>query len=132
MKYLFIAICFISCSPNFFTNRAKKYEPYNFTQKIEIQKSIDTSQKFVIYRDTTIINFNTPQQKTRIVYTPVGRDTSIIYINAITKADTTIKKEIKTIQQIEKEMSMKKYLMYILAFISVIFTLLIIILIIKK
>ena len=129
MKYLFISICFISCSPNFWTNRAKKYEPYNFTKKIEITKSIDTSQKFVIRRDTTIINFNTPQQKTRIVYTPVGRDTSIIYINAITKADTTIKKEIKTIQT---EVSTKKFVMYLLTFISVIFTLLIIILIIKK
>lgn len=129
MKYLFISICFISCSPNFWTNKAKKYEPYNFTQKIEIQKSIDTSQKFVIHRDTTIINFNTPQQKTRIVYTPVGRDTSIIYINAITKADTTIKKEIKTIQT---EVSTKKFVMYLLTFICFIFTLLIIILIIKK
>ena len=129
MKYLFVAISLISCSPNFWTNRAKKYEPYNFTQKIEIQKSIDTSQKFVIHRDTTIINFNTPQQKTRIVYTPVGRDTSIIYINAITKADTTIKKEINTIQT---EVSTKKFVMYLLTFISVIFTLLIIILIIKK
>jgi hypothetical protein len=129
MKYLFIAICFISCSPNYWTNRAKKYEPYNFKQKIEIQKSIDTSQKFVIHRDTTIINFNTPQQKTRIVYTPVGRDTSIIYINAITKADTTIKKEINTI---ETEVSTKKFAMYLLTFICIIFTLLIIILIIKK
>ncbi len=129
MKYLFISICFISCSPNFWTNRAKKYEPYNFTKKIEITKSIDTSQKFVIRRDTTIINFNTPQQKTRIVYTPVGRDTSIIYINAITKADTTIKKEIKTIQT---EVSTKKFVMYLLTFICFIFTLLIIILIIKK
>jgi len=129
MKYLFVAISLISCSPNFWTNRAKKYEPYNFTQKIEIQKSIDTSQKFVIHRDTTIINFNTPQQKTRIVYTPVGRDTSIIYINAITKADTTIKKEIKTIQT---EVSTKKFVMYLLTFICFIFTLLIIILIIKK
>ena len=129
MKYLFISICFISCSPNFWTNRAKKYEPYNFTQKVKITKSIDTSQKFVIRRDTTIINFNTPQQKTRIVYTPVGRDTSIIYINAITKADTTMKKEINTIQT---EVSTKKFVMYLLTFISVIFTLLIIILIIKK
>lgn len=129
MKYLFISICFISCSPNFWTNKAKKYEPYNFTQKVEITKSIDTSQKFVIHRDTTIINFNTPQQKTRIVYTPVGRDTSIIYINAITKADTTIKKEIKTIQT---EVSTKKFVMYLLTFICFIFTLLIIILIIKK
>jgi len=129
MKYFFIAICFISCSPNFWTNRAKKYEPYNFTQKVEITKSIDTSQKFVIHRDTTIINFNTPQQKTRIVYTPVGRDTSIIYINAITKADTTIKKEINTIQT---EVSTKKFVMYLLTFICIIFTLLIIILIIKK
>ena len=129
MKYLFIAISLISCNPNFWTNRAKKYEPYNFTQKVKITKSIDTSQKFVIRRDTTIINFNTPQQKTRIVYTPVGRDTSIIYINAITKADTTIKKEIKTIQT---EVSTKKFVMYLLTFISVIFTLLIIILIIKK
>jgi len=116
MKYLFVAISLISCSPNFWTNRAKKYEPYNFTQKIEIQKSIDTSQKFVIHRDTTIINFNTPQQKTRIVYTPVGRDTSIIYINAITKADTTIKKEIKTIQT---EVSTKKFVMYLLTFILI-------------
>ena len=129
MKYLFIAISLISCNPNFWTNRAKKYEPYNFTQKVKITKSIDTSQKFVIRRDTTIINFNTPQQKTRIVYTPVGRDTSIIYINAITKADTTMKKEIKTIQT---EVSTKKFVMYLLTFISVIFTLLIIILIIKK
>ena len=129
MKYLFVAISLISCSPNFWTNRAKKYEPYNFTQKIEIQKSIDTSQKFVIHRDTTIINFNTPQQKTRIVYTPVGRDTSIIYINAITKADTTSKKEIKTIQA---EVSTKKFVMYLLTFICLIFTLLIIILLIKK
>ncbi len=129
MKYLFIAISLISCNPNFWTNRAKKYEPYNFTQKVKITKSIDTSQKFVIRRDTTIINFNTPQQKTRIVYTPVGRDTSIIYINAITKADTTMKKEINTIQT---EVSTKKFVMYLLTFISVIFTLLIIILIIKK
>lgn len=129
MKYLFVAISLISCSPNFWTNRAKKYEPYNFTQKVEITKSIDTSQKFVIYRDTTIINFNTPQQKTRIVYTPVGRDTSIIYINAITKADTTSKKEIKTIQA---EVSTKKFVMYLLTFICLIFTLLIIILLIKK
>ena len=129
MKYLFIAISLISCNPNFWTNRAKKYEPYNFTQKVKITKSIDTSQKFVIRRDTTIINFNTPQQKTRIVYTPVGRDTSIIYINAITKADTTMKKEINTIQT---EVSTKKFVMYLLTFICFIFTLLIIILIIKK
>ena len=126
MKYLFIAISLISCNPNFWTNRAKKYEPYNFTQKVKITKSIDTSQKFVIRRDTTIINFNTPQQKTRIVYTPVGRDTSIIYINAITKADTTMKKEINTIQT---EVSTKKFVMYLLTFICFIFTLLIIILI---
>ena len=129
MKYLFIAICFISCSPNYWTNRAKKYEPYNFTQKIDIQKSIDTSKQYVVHRDTTIINFNTPQQKTRIVYKPINKDTSIIYINAITKPDTTIRKEIKTIQ---KDISVKKYVMQLLAFISVIFTLLIIILIIKK
>ena len=129
MKYLFIAICFISCSPNYWTKKAKKYEPYNFKQKIEITKSVDTTKKFVIRRDTTIINFNTPQQKTRIVYTPVGRDTSIIYINAITKADTTIKKEINTI---ETEVSTKKFAMYLLTFICVIFTLILIVLIIKK
>ncbi len=129
MKYLFIAICFISCSPNYWTTKAKKYEPYNFIKKFEIQKSIDTSNKYVIHRDTTIINFNTPQQKTRIVYTPVGRDTSIIYINAITKADTTIKKEIKTI---EEEVSTKKFAMYLLTFICVIFTMILIVLIIKK
>jgi len=94
---ILILLFFFGCSPNYFTNLAKRYEPYNFIERSEITDPIDTNARYVFKRDTTIINFNTPEQKTRIIYTPSGRDTSIIYINATTEPDT-IKQVLQTAQ----------------------------------
>lgn len=94
---ILILLSLFGCNPNFFTKLAKRYEPYNFIERSEVTQPIDTTGKFVFYRDTTIIQFNTPEQKTQIVYTPSGRDTSIIYINATTEPDT-IKQVIQTAQ----------------------------------
>jgi len=94
---ILILLFFFGCSPNYFTNLAKRYEPYNFVERSEITDPIDTNARYIFKRDTTIINFNTPEQKTRIIYTPAGRDTSIIYINATTEPDT-VKQVIQTAQ----------------------------------
>ena len=86
--FIILLLSMCGCNPNFFTKLAKKYEPYNFVETSEIKQAIDTNAKYIFKRDTTIIQFNTPEQKTQIVYTPAGRDTSIIYINATTEPDT--------------------------------------------
>lgn len=96
---IFVALCSLllpllyGCSPNFFTRLAKRYEPYNFTEKSEIKTYNDTTGKFGIYKsDTTIINFNTPQQKTQIIYVPVKSDSSIINVYAYPENDTIVKR----------------------------------------
>lgn len=94
---ILILLSMCGCNPNFFTKLAKRYEPYNFIERSEISEPIDTNARYIFRRDTTIIHFNTPEQKTRIIYTPSGRDTSIIYINATTEPDT-IKQVLQTAQ----------------------------------
>lgn len=126
---ILILLCFFGCSPNYFTNLAKKYEPYNFVESSEIQQPIDTNARYIFKRDTTIIQFNTPEQKTQIVYTPSGRDTSIIYINATTEPDT-IKQVVQTMQP--EAMQINRFVIVVFSVLITLFFITLLIITLKK
>jgi len=126
---ILILLFFFGCSPNYFTNLAKRYEPYNFVERSEITQPIDTNARYIFKRDTTIINFNTPEQKTRIIYTPSGRDTSIIYINATTEPDT-IKQILQTAQP--ETMRINRFVLIAISVLVILFFITLLLIALKK
>ena len=126
---ILILLFFFGCSPNYFTNLAKRYEPYNFIETSEITQPIDTNAKYIFKRDTTIIQFNTPEQKTQIVYTPAGRDTSIIYINATTEPDT-IKQVVQTTQP--EAIQINRFIVVVFSVLITLFFITLLIITLKK